>query len=398
MRIGAGAAALLTIAILAGVVPAASAQDDRAAKGGGRSEEILRRREALRERQEQLRRARQEARRGPMASEPFTALAKIGRQGTFNLVTRAGSVTITGSGGDDVRIEAVKRVWDRSDAAARAALQEVDIEVTERQGGVDVRTDVQRPRAIDAEVDFTIAVPAGASVTVRTGAGDVTVTGIRGELRAEAVGGSIKATSVGQVRLLRTLSGAVSLENGDSSDLTISTLGGPVTIRQLKARSADLRTVAGDLIISDSETERLIVQSLSGRIEFTGRLAPNGRYSLQSQSGMVRLTPLGSDDFELEAATVTGSVRSDFAITLDDRQLTGPRDRGPRLGRGGAGSSGRGIIGRGIGRGVGRGVGRGTARGSGRAGGARILRGVSGSGGPLVTVRSFSGDITIARR
>jgi hypothetical protein len=376
MRIGAGVAALLTVAIMTGVVPAESAQDDSAAKGRGRSEEALRRREALRERQAELRRVRQAARRGPMASEPFTAVAKIGRQGTFNLVNRAGSVTITGSGGDDVRIEAVKRVWDRSDAAARAALQNVEIEVTERQGGVDVRAGAQRPRAIDAEVDFTIAVPAGASVSVRTGTGDVTVTGVRGELRAEAVGGGIKATSVGQVRLLRTLSGAVSLENGDSSDITVSTLGGPVTIRQLKARSADLRTVAGDLVIIDSEAERLIAQSLSGRIELTGRLARNGRYSLQSQSGDVRLTPIGSDDFELEAATVSGSVRSDFPITLDDRELTGQPERGTRLGRGG---------------------GRGTGRGTGRAG-ARMLRGVSGSGGPLVTVRTFRGDITIARR
>ena len=376
MRIGAGVAALLAVAIISGVVPAESAQDDRAERGRGRSEEMLRRREALRERQEELRRARQAARRGPMASEPFTALVRLGRQGTFNLVNRAGGVTITASGGNDVRIDAVKRVWDRSGAAARAALRDVEIEVTERQGGVDVRTDVQRARPIDAEVDFTIAVPAGASVSVRTGAGDITVTGIRGELRAEAVGGGIKATSVGQVRLLRTLSGAVSLENGDSSDITVSTLGGPVTIRQLKARSADLRTVAGDLVIVDSEAERLIAQSLSGRIELTGRLARNGRYSLQSQSGDVRLTPIGTDDFELEAATVSGSLRSDFALTLDDRQVTGPSGRGARLGRGG---------------------GRGTGRGNGRVG-ARILRGVSGNGGPLVTVRSFSGDITITRR
>jgi len=69
-------------------------------------------------------------------------------------------------------------------------------------------------------------------------------------------------------------------------------------------------------------------------------------------------------------------VRSDFPITLDDRELTGQPERGTRLGRGG---------------------GRGTGRGTGRAG-ARMLRGVSGSGGPLVTVRTFRGDITIARR
>jgi hypothetical protein len=374
MKIGAAAAMLLAAVLGAGAVPAESGQNNRDTKVRGRAEEVQRRREALRERQAELRRVRQQVRRGPMASEPFTALARLGRQGTFNLVNVAGSVTITGSGGNDVRIDAIKRVWDRTDGAARAALQDVAIEVTERQGGVDVRADVMRPRRLDAEVDFTIAVPAGATVSVRTGSGDVTITGIRGELRAEAVGGSIKATSVGQVRSLRTLSGAVSLENADSSDLTVSTLGGPVTIRQLKARSADLRTVAGDIVIEESDTERLIAQSLSGRIELTGRLARTGRYSLQSQSGNVRLTPTGSNDFELEAATASGSVRSDYELTLEERQMTRPGRRGVGVGRGA-------------------GIGRSGGRVS-----ARVLRGVSGDGGPLVTVRSFSGSITIARR
>jgi hypothetical protein len=357
MRIAAGVAAVLAAAVMATAWPAE----------GGQREEVLRRREALRQRQEELRRARLEARRGPMASEPFTALAKIGRQGALTLVNPAGNVTITASGGDEVRIDAIKRVWDRTDAGARSALADLEIEVTQRPGTVDIRTLVQRPRPLDAEVDFTIAVPAGASVSVRSGSGDVTVTGVRGELRAETVGGGITATSVGQVRLLRTLSGAVSLENADSSDVTVSTLGGAVNIRQLKARSADVRTVGGDLIITDSDAERVIAQSLNGRVELAGRLARTGRYSLQSQSGEVRLRPAG-DDFELEAATVNGTVRSDYPVTIDDRRdLTRAAARGRGAGRAGRGN-------------------------------ARILRGLSGSGGALVTLRSFSGDITIAKR
>jgi DUF4097 and DUF4098 domain-containing protein YvlB len=232
-------------------------------------------------------------------------------------------------------------------------------------------------------VDFTIAVPAGASVSIRTGSGNVTVSGIRGELRAETAGGSITATSLGQVRLLRTLSGAVSVENAESSDVTVSTLSGAVNIRQLKAKSADLRTVAGDLVIADSDTERLIVQSLSGRVELTGRLARTGRYSLQSQSGDIQLTPIGSDDFELEAATASGTLKSDFPITVDDRRETTGAGTGRGLGRiGRAGRAGRGD-------GTGRGIGGPNAR---------ILRGVSGNGGPVVTARSFRGNITIIKR
>jgi hypothetical protein len=371
------AAAVLAALIIGGVGPAHGGQRAQGDGVGPRREQlredVLRRRQQLRERQEELRRRRQVARRGPMASEPFTALAKIGRAGTLNLVNVAGNVTITGSGGTDVRIDAIKRVWDRSDSAARAALPDLEIEVTERDGGVDIRTEVQRPRRLDAEVDFTIAVPAGATVSVRTASGDVTITGIRGELRAEAVGGGIKATSVGQVRMLRTLAGAISLENADSSDVTVSTLGGLLTIRQLKAKSADLRTVAGDLVVVDSDVERLTAQSLSGRVELTGRLARAGRYSLQSQSGDIRITPIDTDDFEVEAATVNGTVQSDFPITVSEREVTRPTGRA----RGG------------------RGAGRGPAAGRVNA---RILRGLAGNGGPLVTLRSFSGAITIARR
>jgi hypothetical protein len=371
-------AAVITAVLMAGVAPAHAGQrgpgDGIETRREQMREQALRRREQLRERQEELRRQREAARRGPMASEPFTAMAKIGREGTLNLVNAAGHVTITGSGGTDVRIEAIKRVWDRSDSAARAALSDLEISVTDRDGIVDIRTDAQRLRLVDAEVDFTIAVPSGAAVSVRTASGDVTITGIRGELRAEAVGGGIKATSVGQVRMLRTLAGAISLENADSNDLTVSTLGGPLTIRQLKARSADLRTVAGDLVLVDSDVERLMAQSLSGRIELTGRLARAGRYSLQSQSGGIRVTPIGTDDFELEAATVSGTVQSDFPITLSERrEVTRPTGRG----RGGR-SAGRGL-----------GPGRGNAQ---------ILRGLAGDGGPLVTLRTFSGNIEITRR
>jgi DUF4097 and DUF4098 domain-containing protein YvlB len=387
MTISRALATVLTVAAMAAAAPPMLAQGggttqepggDRGAEVRARRDELQRRREAVRQRQDELRRARQVVRRGPMASEPFTAVARIGREGTLNLVNPAGNVTITGSGGNDVRVEAVKRAWDRSDAEARTALRDITIDVAERQGAVDIRTIFERSRRIDSEVDYTIAVPSGAAVSVRTASGGVTITGVRGELSVEALGGDIKATSVGQVRLLRTLSGDVSAENVEGNDVTVSTLGGTMNIRQLKARSADLRTVSGDLVVAESEAERVMAQSLSGRVELVGRLVRTGRYSLQSQTGSVVLIPTGGDDFELEAATVNGTVRSDFPITVDDRRdLTGASGRG---------------------RGAGRGTGRGAGRGVGRGSGARILRGMSGDGGALVTLRSFTGDITITRR
>jgi len=379
MKIPAHLAALLSAGLIALSVPAAGAatqppqadgqptQQTPAERQRARREQLERRQEAVRQRQDEARRARLAARQGPMVAEPFTRTVKIGRDGTLSLVNLSGNVTITGGGGDEVRIQATRRVWDRTAEDAKALLPQIEIDVTEHAGGVDVRTAFPRPRALDAEVEFTVAVPAGASVSVRAGSGDVSVTGVRGELRAEAVGGAITASSVGQVRLLRTLSGPIRLESAESTDMTVSTLGGPVTIRQVKARAADLRSVGGDLTVTDSDSDRLNAQSLTGRIELTGHLARTGRYTLQSQSGDVQLTPLGTDGFEVEAVAVNGSVRSDFPLTVNERRdpsVVAQTARGARGGRGGA----------------------------------RVLRGVSGSGGPLVTLRSVSGDISITRR
>jgi DUF4097 and DUF4098 domain-containing protein YvlB len=146
-----------------------------------------------------------------------------------------------------------------------------------------------------------------------------------------------------------------------------STLGGLLTVRQLTARSADLRSMNGNVSIVDSNTDQVTMQSFSGRVEYTGPLARTGRYSLQSQSGDVRVAPSGTDDFEVEATAVNGSVRSEFPLTLLDERRASPRP------------SGRGLRGR-------------------MSRGARVMRGLSGDGGALVTLRSFSGDITIARR
>ena len=384
MTIGRTVVAMLTVAAMAAAHPPAAtaqqervassvrpaAQDNRAADVQARREELLRRREALRQRQEDLRRARQAARRGPMATDTFARTVRIGRNGTFTLTNVAGTVTVSGSGGDEVRIEATRRAWATTDADAKAALAQVEIDVTEREGTVDVRTVRPRPRTSESEVDFTISLPAGTNVSLRVATGDVTVSAINGELRAESVSGAIRASQVKQLRFLRTLGGDIQVDDAESTDVTVSTLGGAVAIRQLKARVADVRTVSGDLMLAGSDSERVTAQSLTGRVELAGRLARTGRYNLQSQSGDVRLMP-NDDGFELEAATVNGTVRCDFPLTLEERRAPASSiERTERL----------------------------APRGGRLGGSARVLRGLSGDGGPLVTLRSFSGDITIARR
>ncbi len=361
----------IAAAVVAGVLAHATLvdaqrqnQDTSAERAGQRQGQEGARANGPRRAQERARRLqdrareRQTARQGSNATAVVSRVVRLGRDGSLDLNNVAGRVTVNGVSGDDVRIEATKRVWHEREEEARRLLESLDVVVSEGAGRVGIRTDYPRQQAYDAEVEYLIAVPQGTRVTLRVASGDIAVSNVRGELRAESVGGSVTATSVGDVRLARSVSGDVSVDGATGTELVASTLSGAVTVRRAKARSIDLRSVGGALRLSESEAERVSMQTLTGPVEYGGRIGRNSRYDLQSRSGRLVVAPTGDDGFDVEAATMGGELRSDFPLTV--------REISPRGGR--------------------------------RGGRAGTMQGTVGDGGGLLTLRTFSGAIAIVRR
>lgn len=310
-----------------------------------------------REAQRRLREAREAQQREmvnwPQATESFSRTVRLGRNGTFELQNLAGDIVITGGGGDDVRIQATKRMRHRNESQARTALQSLGIDVIERGGHVEVRT--QYPRRSGnaiAAVDYSVAVPAGATVVVATVSGNVRVSNVGGELRVNAISGNITTSGVRRVRQLSTVSGNVEVADAESDELTASTVDGDVVLRNVKGRVLQIDTVTGDARLIDVQLDRVRLQSMAGDLEFTGRLARSGRYEFQTHSGDIRVSPSGNPGFDLDATTFSGDVRSDFAM----KATTGAR------------------------------------------GVQRTLRGTFGDAGAVVSAQSFAGDILIVRR
>ena len=70
-----------------------------------------------------------------------------------------------------------------------------------------------------------------------------------------------------------------------------SSVSGDVIVNKLKASGFDAQTVSADLRLTDVEVDRASLRSVSGDVEYSGRLRRNGRYQFQSHSGDVRVTP-----------------------------------------------------------------------------------------------------------
>jgi DUF4097 and DUF4098 domain-containing protein YvlB len=303
------------------------------------------------------RQRRQETRRGPEYTEAISKTLRLGKNGTFDLQNLSGDIVVTGGGGNDVRIEATKRVRHPNESEARALLQSIEVRIEERNGNVEVRTNYPR-RNWSGGVDYTVTVPRDANVVLRSASGDIRVNTLNGELRVETFSGNIVATSVRRIRQANTMSGDVEIVDSDGDEVAGRTMSGTVVARGIKARTVDLQSVSGDLRMTDVESDRMFVQSISGNVEFSGRMSPQGRYEFKSHSGDVRVSPLNSQGFSLEASTFSGDLRSDFPLTLQGNQAT---SLGPRR----------------------------TPRG---------IRGSFGTGGAVLTLQSFSGNITIVKQ
>ena len=296
--------------------------------------------------------------RGPEYTEAFSRTVRLGRTGTFDLQNVSGDITVTGAGGDDVRIEATKRVRHPNEAEAKTILSEIEIQVQERSGRVDVRTEYPRGRNWAGGVDFTVSVPRDASVALRTVSGTVKVSNVNGELRAESVSGDIIASSARKLRTAKTVSGDLEITDAEADEFSASTVSGDVIVNRLKASGFDAQSVSADLRLTDVDVDHASLRSVSGDIEYGGRLQKGGRYQFQSHSGDVRVTPMDARGFSVEASTFSGDVRSDYTLTL----------------QGGTGNS---LVG---------------------PGRNRSVRGTFGDAGATLTLQSFSGDIVIVRR
>jgi DUF4097 and DUF4098 domain-containing protein YvlB len=256
--------------------------------------------------------------------ERFSRQFDIGAEGAFSLSNISGDIFIRSGSGNQVEVEAVKRVHGaRSDADTRRQLESVEIEVTHSENRLRVNTrytdrDERGGRDINVSVDYRVTVPSGTEVTAKSVSGNVDVQGVRGELEVESVSGEVTVTDAAQLILAKSVSGNVEVASAGSETLAleISSVSGDVDSRSVRARELRLNSVSGDVDVSDASCERVELNTVSGDVRYTGSLAPSGRYEFKSHSGDVRITIPGDVGFELEAQSFSGEIESDFALTV----------------------------------------------------------------------------------
>lgn len=113
-------------------------------------------------------------------------------------------------------------------------------------------------------------------------------------------------------------------------DFLLRSVSGPVQVSGLHGHDLHAETVSGELTLTDVRCEQCSFKTLTAAVRLNGALQPDGWYEFQTHSGAIALG-LGADsEFAVSATTYTGQIHNNLAFEAqqDGRSLEGRRGSG----------------------------------------------------------------------
>jgi len=211
--------------------------------------------------------------------------------GRFSISNVNGSITVTGVSGNNVEIIAIKKADNQKD------LDEIEIEISHSANEIEIETELGDSdgwfrNSTSGQVRYEIIVPGSTELdSVETVNGDVTVSGVSGNVSAESVNGDLDISDL-------------------VGDVSLSTVNGSVNAAFAKCegeQSIKTETVNGRVTISlpESSDVQITADTLNGGI--------NGRdFGLDTDKGFVGSDlngKIGSGSARLNIDTVNGSIK-----------------------------------------------------------------------------------------
>jgi hypothetical protein len=233
-----------------------------------------------------------------------TTLA-IARDGTVELSNVSGRITVTSS--------------DRGEVRIRARLQDSGTLVLDATGtrvSLGVRSTSNRL----GEATYDVVVPNGARLVVSGVSSDISARGPFGPVDIKSVSGDVEVSNTGRLSA-HSVSGDVIVRNV-SGNFSARSVSGDVRVTQV---SGDViaESVSGDIVLDDVRSESVRGETVSGDVRYQGAVSGRGRYEFKSHSGNLRLVIPANSGATVSAETFSGSLRSDFQLTVSPGEVRG---------------------------------------------------------------------------
>jgi hypothetical protein len=234
------------------------------------------------------------------AQQPMKAHIQASPDGVVEIRAVGGRLRIVGSGTKEVTVEGTVR----PDAAR--------VELKQDGSRTIVRVMVPRGSYNQIESDLVVTVPRNSAVEVHTTTAGIEVAGVRGSMQLKTMQGDIQVQDVRRSLHAQSLNGDIVI-NGAADTVRAQSMAGSLSIAKSRGMLL-LSSVSGDVNISDSSVPAGEIKSVSGTIDFTGKIDATSRVRFANVSGTTQLmlSPKVAANFNVRS--FSGEILNDFGV------------------------------------------------------------------------------------
>lgn len=221
----------------------------------------------------------------------------------LEVLTRSGDVTVRAGSGGSVFIRGKIHVGDHWLMGGREAdVHQIEQNPPIHQEGNSIRIEYLNMRNIS--VDYEISVPADTTIRTRSGSGDQTIEGTRGNVDTQTGSGDVRLANLTGELQLQTGSGNIRARHV-SGAVRGGTGSGDVEIEEASAGNIDLHTGSGNITARGVQGE---FRGETGSGDVTAEGTQTGSWEIHTGSGNVHVRLPANAAFDADISTSSGTV------------------------------------------------------------------------------------------
>jgi len=271
---------------------------------------------------------------GPAVTGTFDRDYTVAGPIRLELTNASGDVNIQGSADGKVRIHAEVRASGIGFDKPQKRLDDTLANPPVEQRGDTIRIGKDMSHMRNISISYTIQVPHDTEVSATVASGAQNIRDLRGPVKVQSASGSVRVEKIERDTQLTTASGTVTA-NDIGGDVRVSTASGDVAVSNTKgdvhvsALSGVVRVASpGGRVQADTASGQVDVRgsandvkahAVSGRVFVQGNPGASSYWELKTASGSVQFSVPNSANFHLSAEAVSGEIRTDIPIVVEEQ-------------------------------------------------------------------------------
>src|SRR5216683_2737866 len=183
--------------------------------------------------------------------------------------------------------------WKNSEVVVSASQSsdKIGLDMEQADERIEITANILDPSAQQSDLteNIQLTVPEETELQIKTQTGLIYVEQVVGDMKLESVAGDVHLKEVSGYIIVHTTGGSLVCTQCGGKFLEFSSIGGSAQILQPSLSRVDLRTTTGNIL-------------------FDGDFIHTGIYTMKSGRGLVEVRFSGTDSFDLNAQTSSGTV------------------------------------------------------------------------------------------